>query len=150
MSKLVSFVFVIFGGCFAITGAIASDIISAGSWEGYKGEGSTYQAFFLTVEEEGNGFYGFMPDISKSFSICFPITKETMVFNNGYFTQKNVENGLEFIVVLGPSVDKTIEVMRIMRYPDKNESFAQTMRLIPISDENKNRNIVNSCKGRLE
>lgn len=127
--------------------ASANDEIPSGIWEGYKQVGSTYQALSLNIGEDGNGFYGFMSDIRKKFSICFPITKESIVFENGFFQQRNEKNGLEFIIILGPSIDNTMEVMHIMRYPAKSKSFSQALTLAPVNEDQNNDIILSSCDG---
>lgn len=142
MKKLFVLLSLIAINCFA-SGA---DQLSSGSWEGYKQMGSTYQAFALTIEENGNGFYGFIPDIKKASPICFPLTKKSLGFRNGYFQQADSRNGLEFILIVGPSIESTMEVMSIMKYPEKNSSFSQTWSLIPVAEDQKNTILFNSCK----
>ncbi len=130
--------------------ANASAPFPTGIWEGYKQIGSTYQEFILEVDSNGNGFYGSLSDIKKREPVCFKITRASMLNLWGFFKQDNKLNGLEFTLILAPSIDNTFEATSILYYAENKSTFSQSWSLTPVSKDNRNIRLVDLCNGFLK
>lgn len=130
--------------------ANASVPFPAGIWEGYKQMGSTYQEFTLEVDSDGNGFYGSLHDIKNREPVCFKISKASMLNLWGFFKQDDKLNGLEFSLILAPSIDNTFEATSILYYAEKKSTFSQSWTLTPVPKNNRNTRLVELCKGFLK
>ena len=146
MSKLFAFIFILTQCAFAN----ATVPFPAGIWEGYKQMGSTYQEFVLEVGTDGNGFYGTLPDIKKGEPVCFKISRASMLNLWGIFKQDNKLNGLEFSLILAPSIDNTFEATSILYYAEKKSTFSQSWTLTSVPKNNRNPRLVELCKDFLK
>lgn len=146
MSKFFIFIFILVQCVFAN----ATGPFPVGIWEGYKQMGSTYQEFILEVDGDGNGFYGSLPDIKNREPICFKISRASMLNLWGFFKQDNKLNGLEFSLILAPSIDNTFEATSILYYGEKKSTISQSWTLIPIPKNNRNPRLVELCNSFLK
>ena len=128
---------------------IAEDFPS-GTWEGYNKMGSTYQEFILDIDTNGDGYYGFTPDVRYANAICFTISRNILIKTYGYFQKHNKLNGIDFTLLLIPSIDGTVEAISIVKEFEKKTSIVQSFSLTPVHKTTRNVRTVDLCKGYLK
>lgn len=142
MKKILTF----YAALFQVSWVNAAEQFPAGFWEGYNKAGSSYREFILEIDAEGNGYYGLSPNISKPTPICFKISKASMLKSVGYYKQENKLNGLEFSLILVPSIENTIEAISSLNYPENNSTLSESWSLVRIEKRNRNFRLIELCK----